>query len=142
MSLSPWEEQILDSIKDRITRSDPGLAALLDTFTKLVVEEDMPPRENIQASRRAPCRPSRKRRRRRRHILRQTLGRAHGRLGHQRLGLLLWLLISIALITTALALNRGGSSTGCTPSWTVACTNPAPAQSPPHKAGSSYGSNS
>jgi hypothetical protein len=47
MSLSPWEEQILDSIKDRITRSDPGLAALLDTFTTLVVEEDMPPRENI-----------------------------------------------------------------------------------------------
>jgi hypothetical protein len=138
MSLSPWEEQILDSIKDGITRSEPGLAARLATFTKLVGDEDMPPRENIQASRRAPRRPSRKRRRRSLHIVRRTISRAYQRLGYQRLGLLLWLLISIALVTTAVALNRSDSSNGCTPSFTVACTNPAPTPNPPdspYKAG-------
>ena len=140
MSLNPREEQILDSIKDGITRSDPGLAARLDTFTKLVAEEDMPPRENIQASRRSPCRPGRKRRQRSLHILPRTISRAYQRAGYKRLGLLLWLLISIVLVTTALALNRG-SSNGCAPSFTVACINPAPTpNSPdsPHKAGSPH----
>ena len=38
MSLSAWEQQVLDSIKDDLAGSDPRLVALLDTFTRLASE--------------------------------------------------------------------------------------------------------
>src|ERR1700733_6490558 len=60
MSLSAWEQQALDSIRDGLTGSDPGLAALLVGFTQLADGEEMPARENIRTgSRRAICRPRR-----------------------------------------------------------------------------------
>src|SRR5207248_9781149 len=49
MSLSAWEQQSLDTIKNRLTGSDPELAALLITFTQLTAGEDMP----VRATRRA-----------------------------------------------------------------------------------------
>jgi hypothetical protein len=131
MSLTPREEQILDSIKDRISRSDPGLASLLAIFTKLAVDEDMPLREDIRIPRRAPRRPGRKRWWRLRRVFGTPVGRACQRFGYQRLALALWLVISIALITTALLLNRSNSGAGCMPALTVACATPAPAQSSP-----------
>ena len=42
MSLSPWEQHSLDSIKDGLAGSDPGLAALMATFTRLASGEEMP----------------------------------------------------------------------------------------------------
>ena len=131
MSLAPWEEQILDSIRDRISRSDPGLAALLAIFTKLAADEDMPLREDIRVPRRAPRRPGRKRRWRLRRVFGMPVSRARHLFGYQRLALALWLVISIALITTALLLNRGDRGAGCMPALAVACATPAPAQSSP-----------
>jgi hypothetical protein len=55
MSLSVWEQQALDSIKDRLAGSDPQLAALLTTFTRLASGEEMLVQEDILAgSRRKP----------------------------------------------------------------------------------------
>ena len=47
MSLSPWEQHALDSIKDRLASSDPTLVARLTIFTRLASDEEMPgPRED------------------------------------------------------------------------------------------------
>lgn len=132
MSLTPWEDQILDSIKDRISKSDPGLAARLAIFTKLAADEQMPLRENIQVPRRAFRRPGRRWQRRLQRMVRAPVSRARHRFGYQRLGLVLWLVVSIALVTTALLLNPGAHGAGCTLASAVACANPAPAPSSPH----------
>ena len=49
MSLSAWEQQALDSIKNRLAGSDPELAAMLATFTQLTTGEEMPVAEEITA---------------------------------------------------------------------------------------------
>ena len=49
MSLSAWEQQALDSIKDGLAGSDPELAALLSAFTQLASGEEMPDREKVRA---------------------------------------------------------------------------------------------
>ena len=51
MSLSSWERQALDAIKEGLARSDPRLAALLGTFTRLVSSEAMPSQERSQPAR-------------------------------------------------------------------------------------------
>lgn len=104
MSLSPWEQHALDSIKDRLASSDPTLVARLTIFTRLASDEEMPAREKIQA------------------------GSVHTGRGSQRLWLqqtvppLLWLVTTIALIAVALVSNRGGSQGTCTSSWATFCT--------------------
>ncbi len=45
MSLAPGEERALKQIGDELYRSDPKLAALLATFTRLTCREEMPRRE-------------------------------------------------------------------------------------------------
>lgn len=47
MSLSAYERRALDSISDNLTGSDPVLAQLLDTFTRLTASDVMPAREQI-----------------------------------------------------------------------------------------------
>ena len=67
MSLSAWEQQALDSIKDGLVGSDPQLTGLLITFTRLASGEEMPVQEEILGgSRRTNPRPPRKPRHRRR----------------------------------------------------------------------------
>jgi len=62
MSLSAWEQQALDSIKDGLAGTDPKLAALLATFDRLASGEGMPAREKVQAGRRRSAhRPRRSR---------------------------------------------------------------------------------
>ena len=139
MSLTPWEDQILDSIKDRISRSDPRLAALLAIFTKLAADEQMPLGENIRVTPRAFRRPGRRRRRRVRRMVRAPVSRARHRFGDQRLALALWLVISVALVATALLLNRGAQGAGCTPASAFACASPSSTHSPQTTA-SSHGS--
>lgn len=107
MSLSTREQQALDSIEDRLAGSDPGLTSLLTTFTRLTEGEGFPERENIQA----PL-PSRLR----------------GKLAW----VLLWLVVSTALIGAALTLSRGaGSGQGSCSTWLIPapCTRSAPAHS-------------
>jgi len=104
MSLSAWEQQALDSIKDGLAGSDPELAALLSAFTGLASGEDMPDRERVRAG----SRPALRRLRRARW--RSSVHRMCQRLGIQRAALLLWLLTTAALIAVALALNAGRRS--------------------------------
>ena len=105
MSLSPREQHALDSIRDRLAGSDPELAALLATFTRLASGEEMPARGPVRA---------RKGRHPHRGKMRRPAHRVYQRLGIYQLALLLWVVITIALITTAMAVDRS-SQDGC--SW-------------------------
>ena len=114
MSLSAWEQDALDSIKDRLASSDPTLVARLAIFARLASGEEMPAREKIQvgaarAVRRAHPDASRGR-------------RADRRLGLPQAALLVWLVTSVALIVVALASNRGSQGT-CTGGWATFCTS-------------------
>ena len=105
MSLSPREQHALDSIRDGLAGSDPQLAALLATFTRLSWGEEMPARKPVRAHKgRHPHRGK----------LRRPAHQVYQRLGIQRVALLLWLVITIAMITTAMAFDRD-SQDGC--SW-------------------------
>lgn len=125
MSLSAWEQQALDSIKNGLAGSDPGLAALLSAFNWLAAGEEMPDREKTPAGSRWALR------RRRRARWCSGLRRAGHRLGFQQAGLLLlWPLITVALITAALVINAGGNRGSCTETAAMICTVPASAHSP------------
>ena len=123
MSMSAWEQQALDSIKDGLASSDPTLAARLTMFTRLASGEEMPAREKIRVG------------------SRQAILRSHpgSRWVGQRLGLqggmllLLWLVTAVALVAVGLASNRGSQGT-CTGSWATFCSGGASASgstSPP-----------
>jgi len=132
MSLSAWEQQALDSIKDRLAASDPGLTSLLNAFSRLASDEEMPARETIRVgSWRAARRPRRRRRRRREYNVSRHVLRVREVLGSRRPALLLWLLITTVLIAVALAFSRGNAQATCTTSWAMNCVNPAPAHSSP-----------
>jgi hypothetical protein len=114
MSLSTWEQQALDSIKDGLASGEPALVARLTIFARLASGEEMPAREQIHVGSRRAVRRSRPEPRHTR--------RAHQRLGLQQAVLLLWLVPTIALIAIAVACNRGGSQGTCTGSWATICT--------------------
>jgi hypothetical protein len=106
MSMSAWEQDALDSIRDGLTDSDPALVARLAMFTRLVSSEAMPVREKIQAvSQRVT------RRRGRRLYQRLDLGRAM---------LLVWLVTTLTLIAAALATSRASAGT-CAGSTSALC---------------------
>jgi hypothetical protein len=113
MSLSAREQQALGSIADRLTGSDPKLAALLAGFTRLASGEEMPPRERIRAG----------------SEVHRTAGRVSRRLGFQWAALLLSLLTAVTVIAITFALNHGRSPGTCTTSWYPACADSAPAHS-------------
>ena len=127
MSLSAWEQQILDSIGDVLSGSDPELAVLMATFSELASGEDMPAAEQILprpyvATWLESCR--------RRRPRRSGMYRSKSRLG-QVLTVrwavpLLWLLITVTLIATALAISSGASQGQCPRSWLAACPSTAP----------------
>ena len=122
MSLRARERQVLDSIEEGLTRSDPRLAGLLATFTRLVSGEKMPVRENIAASswralRRTgtrPCRPGRSRPRRRLMLRRPRLIQAIA---------LMYVLVIAALVASTTVLSHGSSHRQCPSSWTVLCAS-------------------
>lgn len=51
MSLAPGEQRVLDEIDAELCHSDPKLAALLSTFTRLNCREEMPRREFLAGRR-------------------------------------------------------------------------------------------
>jgi Protein of unknown function (DUF3040) len=105
VSLSAHEQQVLNRIEDRLSGSDPKLAALLATFARLTAGEEMPVREKIQER-----------------------GR---RLSRSRVWLAFWLLIGVALIAVAVAVSSGsgGSQAVCAGPWAVACAGHSAARS-------------
>lgn len=125
MGLSEREQRALDSIEDGLAGSDPKLASLLATFTRLTAGDALPARETIRA---CPRRPGA---RRRYHCL--DIGSRRPR--RPRTGLrwqlawpLLWLAVSIALIALIAGTSSGGGNGACY-GWAVsACTGQAPAR--------------
>ena len=104
MSLSAWEQQILDSMKDRLADSDPQLVALLTTYAQLASGEEMPAREKIRASSGWAIRRSQRNTRRSgRDKVRRYARRVYQRLGLRRV-LLPGLSVTVALIAVVLAL--------------------------------------
>ena len=118
MSPDAWEQRALDSIRDGLARSDPRLAALLATFTRLASGEEMPVREQLRASSQRTVRRSRRKRRRPQRVV-------------ERAALLLWLLITVGLITTAVTLSWSGSQSACIERWPGVCAEAAPVHSSP-----------
>ncbi len=126
MGLSAWEQQALDSIEGRLADSDPKLASLLATFTRLASGERMLAREAIRAaSWRATSR--RRRKRCRWHV---GAGRPTRkiRLGWQWAMLVLGLAVATTLAAVSLAANRDGSKGTCHTSGVAACAGQAPGQ--------------
>jgi len=109
MSLVGWEHQALDSIASALGGSDPKLASLLATFSRLVTSEEMPAHEKVRSPLRHP--PYR----RWPHPRRERL---HRRRGPQRAAVLIWLLTSITLITVAVIASRGGP-VSCPHTWGI-----------------------
>jgi hypothetical protein len=125
MSLSAREQQALESIKEGLARSDPRLVAMLATFTRLVSGEQMPVRERIRAgSRRAAGRRRHPRSKSRRHT-----GFMHQRAGFQRAMLLVYVLLTAALVVTGVVLSRSGGHIECPSVLAVPCASPTPARS-------------
>jgi hypothetical protein len=119
MSLSASERQALDSIRDGLVGSDPGLAALLVMFSRLASGEAMPTCETVRLGSLPPARRSR----------RITL-----RLSLQQTAMLLWLVATIALIAVGVVLSNVGSQgnqgSQCTSPLIAACSAPTPVHSP------------
>jgi hypothetical protein len=138
MSLSAWEQQVLDSIRDGFAASDPQLTSLLSTFSQLASEEEMPVREQIRGD-------SRRALRRSLHGQHGRLagGRRHSRRPQRHLGLqwgamLLWLVVTVTMIVVAVTMNRGTSPGSCTGSWVTFCGSSArPAEPKPITQGQS-----
>ena len=110
MSLSAWEQDALESIKNGLADSDPALVARLAMLTRLASAEDLPVREKIQAATLGVAR------RRRRLYQRVGVGRAM---------LLVWLVTTLALITAAVASSRASGPGTCAGSWGSLCGHAA-----------------
>jgi hypothetical protein len=111
MSLSAYEQQALESIGDELSVSDPELASLLTTFTRLTAGEDMPVREKTRTRTRwVTGRPRRHRRPQPRHKADRPAGQSQRLLFWQGATLVLGILIAVAVVAGALAIThlRGG----------------------------------
>ena len=94
-----WEHEALESVQNALGHTDPRLASLLATFSRLASSEEMPAHEKV----RSPLRhPSRRRSRPRRGKV------PHRHRSLQRAVILTWLITSIAMITVAAILSHGG----------------------------------
>lgn len=99
----------------------PGLASMLNIFTRLAADEEMPAREKTGVRRGwPPARPRRARRHPRRGTVFPQARRLYARLGWQQAMLLLWAVTSAGLLALALLLNTSGHKT-CTQSMETAC---------------------
>jgi hypothetical protein len=96
MSPVRWEHQALDSIQSVLGHTDPKLASLLATFTRLAASEEMPAHEKV----RSPLGHPPRRHPPRRHRSRPRRGKApHRDRSLQQAVILIWLITSIAMIT-------------------------------------------
>jgi hypothetical protein len=98
MSLSPHEQQELKSIEDRLSGSDPKLASLLATFTRLTAGETMPAHgftRGGRGSRESPLRGS----------TCPSASRPWHHMTWRGAGLVLMVLLALALLAGAMALS-------------------------------------
>jgi hypothetical protein len=136
MSLTEPQRRALGCIEHGLAGSDPRLASMLTIFSRLAAGEEMPAREKTRVRRGRPA--AHRSRRARRHPRQGTaLPQArwlYPRLGRQQAMLLLWAVISAALLAIALVLNTSGHK-ACIQSMGTACPSP-PSHSGP---GSTFG---
>ena len=124
MSLNQSETQTLGTIEHRLAGSDPRLASMLNIFSRLAADEEMPARAKTRVRRgRPPARPRRARRHPRRGTALPQVRRLYPRLGRQQAILLLWAVTTAALLATALLLNTSGHNAGIQ-SIGTACPSP------------------
>jgi hypothetical protein len=90
MSLRPRDRQALDFITEGLAGSDPALARLLDTFTRLTAAEAMPSREHVGGRRRR---------------VREGVRRVVRRLGPGGIMIVVWLVITVFLVSVAVVLG-------------------------------------
>jgi hypothetical protein len=137
MSLNQPHRQALGSVAERLAGSDPRLASMLTIFGRLAAGEEMPAREKIRVRRGRPAalRPRRTRRHPRPGRALPQPRRLYRRLGRQQAMLLLWAVISAALLAVALALTTSGHK-ACCQSIRTACPSPSPCT--PQHAGASH----
>ena len=135
MSLTELERQALGSIEDGLAGSDPRLVSMLNIFSRLAADEEMPTREKIRMRRGWPASrgPRRARRRPRRGTALPQARWLSPRLGWQQAMLVLWVVISAGLLAVALVLNTSGHN-ACIRSMGMACPSP----SAPQHAGASH----
>jgi len=96
MSQNEPEMQDLGGLEEGLAGSDPRLASMLNIFSRLAAGEEMPVREKIRVRRGRPAAHHPRRARR------------HPRLGLQQAMLLLWVVITAAVLAVALVLNTSG----------------------------------
>ena len=109
MSPVGWEHQTLDSIARALGGSDPKLASLLATLSRLASSDEMPAHEKVRSPLRHPARRWPRPRRDK---------TSHRHRGPQQAAVLSWLLISITLITVAVIASRGGP-VSCPHAWGI-----------------------
>jgi hypothetical protein len=126
MSLSAREHRALESIKDGLAESDPGLACRLAIFSRLASGEEMPARTEIHPTRPSATGHLYRNRGSCRIVVLRSPRRLCRRLGWHRAAVLLWLVISVGLIAVALALSNHGPGE-CVQAWGTACAGQAPA---------------
>jgi hypothetical protein len=110
VSPSSRDRYVLNAISDSLAASDPDLAGLIGTFTRLTAGEDMPTREQIRARwRRVPG----------------STHRLWLRLGPAGALILLWVVVTAAMISLAVAFSSGGVA-ACKAPWAMGCAAPSP----------------
>jgi Protein of unknown function (DUF3040) len=135
MSLSAREQEVLNSIRDRLVSSDPDLARLLGTFTWLAATEEMPGREQLGGRRRYVSRLAHMHGRARRGGGFQRAQRAGKRIRIIRIMIALWFLVTVALLAVAAALSSGSKAAPGKEPWTTGYAVSAPATwNPAHAA--------
>lgn len=110
LSLNAHDRHELSLIEEALAGTDPRFAAKLSAFSRLANGEAMPERERIRAGRQHPAG-------------RAVRGLRPGQPGTLRwISVAVWLLISIALLSTALALGDTGTSAPCARWQGLVCT--------------------
>ena len=111
MSIGKHEQQVLDSIEHDLARTGPELASMLAMFARLTAGEEMPVWERSRRAFGAPTAAAA-----------GAGAKVTGRLTRLRYVMprlraqsawLVWLVITIALITCALMLDRGAGKSAC-----------------------------
>lgn len=127
MSLNARDRQTLSRIEEGLAGSDPRFAARLSAFSRLADGDGMPARERIRPRGQwiGPlCEP--------RWWLRWTGG-----------AWILWLVITVAMLTVAIVLSRSGPASQCGRLQGFACTQQPAPTSPPasgaHGGSAGYG---
>jgi hypothetical protein len=138
MSLSAWEKHALESIEDRLTGSDPKLAALLTCFSRLGSGEAMPFRQRVR-TRWWRLRRHSPRQRIRRGRMRRRPGRTGRWLSLPRAVVLLWLLTTFVMVTIAVLISLGSGAKTCTTPWAAVCARSLHARTPRGTAHASRG---